>query len=166
MEYFYTCAYTTPSEAPDFGLSEHTKVFSLAVDLACPGLEAVAASNFRDVLSNKVSDLEIYFTSIESVYASTTPANPALRLVVVEAAIIELRQLLAGPARTRFLRLAADVPDFHADVMLMLFHNPSHPAEKFAQELCEECGPRDEDDGYEVSTECKSCGVMRTLEFY
>jgi hypothetical protein len=166
MEYFYTSAYTTTDQAPDFGLSEHVKVFNLAVDLACPGLEAVAASNYRDTLSNRVSDLEIYFTSIESIYATAPPANPALRVAVVEAAIIELRQMLNGPARTRFLRLAADVPDFHADVMLMLFHNPSRPMEKFAQELCEECGPRDEEDGYEVSTECKSCGVMRTLEFY
>jgi len=166
MEYFYTSAYTTPDQAPEFGLSEHIKVFSLAVDLACPGLEAVAASNFRETLSNKVADLETYFTSIESIYASTTPEHPALRTIVVEAAIIELRQLLEGPVRTRFLRLASDVPGFHADVMLTLFHNPSRPVEKFAQELCEECGPRDEGDGYEVTTECKSCGMERTLEFY
>lgn len=33
-------------------------------------------------------------------------------------------------------------------------------------ELCDECGPRPEDDGYEVITECKNCGKEKLLEFY
>jgi len=38
--------------------------------------------------------------------------------------------------------------------------------EYVAQELCEECGPREEGEGYEITTECKGCGKKRTLEFY
>ncbi|TVY41542.1 hypothetical protein LSUB1_G001999 [Lachnellula subtilissima] len=166
MEYFYTSNYTTVDQAPDFSLPAHVKVFCLAADFACTGLKAVAMTKYRETLQGKLRNLEVFYASVESVYATTTTEHPELRMAVVEAAIMEMRLLLADPARERFLQLTSELSDFQADIMLTLVHNPMRPVEKVVQELCEECGPRSEDDGYEVTTECKSCGAEKTLEFY
>ncbi|TVY17009.1 hypothetical protein LARI1_G004854 [Lachnellula arida] len=166
MEYLYTSNYTTVDQAPDFSLPAHIKVFCLAVDFACTGLKAVAITKYRDTLQGKVRNLEVFYASVESVYATTTNEHPELRMAVVEAAIMEMRLLLADSARERFLQITSELSDFQADIMLTLVHNPMRPVEKFVQELCEDCGPRNEDDGYEVTAECKSCGVEKTLEFY
>ncbi|TVY71362.1 hypothetical protein LSUE1_G006989 [Lachnellula suecica] len=166
MEYFYTSSYITTDHAPDYSLPVHIQVFNLAVDFACTGLEAVAAARFRQSLQDNVTDLEVYFKSVKSIYAKTTVAHPALRVAVVEAAIMELRSLLTEPVRTRFFQITNDVPGFQADIMLALFDSPIRPLERVALELCEECGPRDENDGYKATMDCKSCGAEKTLEFY
>lgn len=79
---------------------------------------------------------------------------------------MEMGSLLAGPACNRFLQIMSDIPDFQAGIMLMLLRNPLRPYEMLVQELCEECGPRNENDTYEVTEECKGCGKEKTLEFY
>lgn len=166
MEYLYTANYTTVDQAPDFSLPAHIKVFCLAVDFACTGLKAVAITKYRDTLQGRVRNLEVFYASVESVYATTTNKHPELRMAVVEAAIMEMRLLLAEPARERFLQITSELSDFQSDIMLTLVHNPMRRVEKVVQELCEDCGPRNEDDGYEVTTECKSCGAEKTLDFY
>jgi len=167
MDYLYSTDYITTDHEPDFSLPHHIKVFRLAVQLSISGLEELAARKFAFTLLNKVKDLDIYFTSVKDIYASTTPDHPALRLIVVEAAITELRNLVNEP---RFLHLTSTLKDFQADIYLFLLNNPPRHVQVEPQyvyaELCEDCGPRDDDDGYEVETECKSCGKVKSLAFF
>lgn len=60
----------------------------------------------------------------------------------------------------------AEVPAFQKDVMCTMVENPASQVQVLVPELCEECGPRAEDDGYQVTTTCKGCGVEKTFEFY
>jgi hypothetical protein len=167
MDYLYSTDYITTDHEPDFSLPHHVKVFRLAVQLSIFGLEELAARKFASTLLHKVKDLEIYFTSVKDIYTSTTFDHPALRLIVVEAAVTEIRNLVKEP---RFLDLTSSVKDFQADIYLFLLNPPPRvvqvePQYVFA-ELCDECGPRDENDGYEVETECKGCGKLKSLAFY
>jgi hypothetical protein len=168
MEYLYASDYSTTDTAPTFSLDTHTAVFALASTLFIPGLQTLSIAKYRHNLNTLVSDLSVYFASVRAVYALTTSSNPGLRLAVVEAAICEMRNLLAEGTAVRdgFLALTSEVGQFQADIYALLLRNPTRPLEVLAQELCEECGPREEGDGYEVTTECKGCGKERTLEFY
>lgn len=170
MEYLYSTNYNTIDHEPDFSLPHHIKVFCLAVQLSISGLEELSAAKFRNNLHTHVKDLDVYFSSIEEIYFVTTVEHPALRLVVIEAAVTEMRNLLQEPTRSRFLDVTSAVKDFQAEVLLFLMQHPSRPVgvdvEYVFAELCDECGPRAEDDGYEVTTECKACGKEKTLEFF
>jgi hypothetical protein len=113
MEYLYTSTYTTQSQPPDFALPVHIKVFVLASMLEIPGLQTLACNSFSNNLNGGVTDLEVYFSAVKEAYAYTTYANPALRLVVVEAAITEMRVLLGTEAvKKRFHSITQEVPDF------------------------------------------------------
>jgi len=166
MEYLYSTNYNTTDLGPDFSLLHHVKVFSLAVQLSVPGLEDLAAKKFAFTLLTHIKDLDVYFSSVKEIYASTTSDHPALRLTVIEAAVTELPNLIDEP---RFLELTSTLKDFQADIYLFLMNHPSIPVqletEYVLPELCDECGPRADDDGYEVTMECKSCGKEKTLEF-
>jgi hypothetical protein len=49
--------------------------------------------------------------------------------------------------------------------MGMLVEYPGRPVQVLTQELCEDCGTRNEDDGYKISVACKGCGTDRALCF-
>jgi hypothetical protein len=142
-------------------------VFCLAVQLSISGLEELAAKKFGFTLITHVKDLNVYFASVKDIYSVTTADHPALRHVVVQAAVTELRNLLHEP---RFFDATSSVKDFQADIYLFLMNYPARPVQTETEyvfaELCDECGPRADDDGYEVSTECKGCGKVKTLEFF
>lgn len=167
MEYLYSTDYNTTDHEPDFSLPHHIKVFCLAVQLSIPGLEELAARKFRFTLITHVKDLDVYFKSVNDIYSLTTPQHPGLRLIVIEAAVTELRNLVD---ESRFIELTSTVKDFQADIYLFLMNHPPRAirmeTEYVFAELCDECGPRADDDGYEVTTECKGCGKTKTLEFY
>ncbi len=168
MEYLYSTNYATIDHEPDFSLPHHIKVFCLAVKLSISGLEELSTTKFRYNLHTQVKDLDVYFSSIKEIYSLTTADHPALRLVVIEAAVTEMRNLLQEPTRSRFLDVTSRVKDFQAEVIMFLMQHPSRPVdvEYVFAELCDECGPRADDDGYEVTTECKGCGKEKTLEFF
>lgn len=166
MEYLYLTNYNTVDHEPDFSLSHHIKVFCLAVQLSISGLEELAAKKFGFTLVTHVKDLDVYFSSVKNIYSVTTTDHPALRAMVVEAAVTELPHLLQEP---RFFDITSSVKDFQADIYLFLFNHPTRPVltdvEYVLPALCDECGPRAEDDGYEILVECKACGKEKTLEF-
>jgi hypothetical protein len=167
MEYLYSTNYNTTDHEPDFSLPHHIKVFSLSVQLSISGLEQLATKKFAFTLMTHVKDLDVYFSSVKDIYSVTPSEHPGLRRVVVEAAVTDLRNLVH---ESRFFDLTSTVKDFQADIYLFLMNHPSRPVntetEYLFAELCEECGPRDSDDGYEVTTECKGCGKEKTLEFF
>ncbi|KAE9367702.1 hypothetical protein N431DRAFT_349711 [Stipitochalara longipes BDJ] len=167
IDYLYSTEYTTTDHEPDFSLPHHIKVFRLAVQLSISGLEELAARKFAFTLLHHIKDLDVYFTSVKDIYTSNTPEHPTLRLIVVEAAATELRNLVNEP---RFLDLTSSVKDFQVDIYLFLVNHPSRTIqvepEYIFPELCDECGPRNDNDGYEVETECKGCGKLKTLAFY
>jgi hypothetical protein len=167
LEFLYSTNYNTIDNEPDFSLLHHVKVFCLSVELLIAGLEALSAKKFAFTLLNHIKDLDIYFSVVKEIYASTTPKHPALRLIVIEAAVTELCHLIN---ESRFFDLTSTVKDFQSDIYLFLINHPSRPllteTEYMFAALCDECGSRDEDDGYEVSTECKGCGEVKTLKFY
>jgi hypothetical protein len=167
MEYLYSTNYNTIDHEPDFSLPRHIKVFCLSVKLSISGLEDLAAKKFGFALLTHVKDLDVYFRSVKDIYDSTTSEHPALRLIVIEAAVTELPNLIN---ESRFFDLSSAVKGFQADIYLFLMNHPSRPIQTETEyvfaELCDECGPRADDDGYEVSTECKGCGKVKTLEFY
>ncbi|KUJ19441.1 uncharacterized protein LY89DRAFT_731841 [Mollisia scopiformis] len=166
MEYLYGSNYTTQDSAPHFSLPLHISIFNLAVDLSIPGLKSLAVLKFRYNLNNYVNEPTIFFAAVRSIYETTTRENPELRLATLDAGISELRNMLNGPHKPGFFRLTQEVPDFQAEIYLLMLENPTRPMEVMAPELCQECGPREEGDGYEVTTECKGCGEERTLAFY
>jgi hypothetical protein len=168
IEYLYSTNYTTIDHEPDFSLPHHIKVFCLAVQLSISGLEELAARKFRYNLHAYVKDLDVYFSSVKDIYSLTTLEHPALRLVVIDAAVTEMRNLLQEPTRSRFLDVTSAVKNFQAEIYMFLIEHLSRPmdTELVFAELCDECGPRPEDDGYEVITECKNCGKEKLLEFY
>ena len=88
-----------------------------------------------------------------------------MRLAVVEAAMMEMDNLLAGDVRVNFLRVTSDVPDFQADIYMALLTHRRPKVEFVVPELCDECGPRDVDDAYTMDVECKGCGQKKTLDF-
>lgn len=82
-----------------------------------------------------------------------------------------MRNLLQEGSEQRrgFLELTSAIPQFQADIYAFLLcnGNPQREVEvvTVCQELCEECGAREEGDGYEVTLECKGCGEERSIEF-
>ena len=173
MEYLYTSTYTTTitDVTPSFSLPQHVSVFNLACTLSITGLKAQSLQKYCYTLKNLVSNLSVYFTSVRTIYAlPPKSAHPELRLAVVETAVLEMRNLLieGSDQRKDFLELTSGVPHFQADIYMYLLCNGSGTDVQVVsvpQELCEECGAREEGDGYEVTTECKGCGEERTLEF-
>jgi hypothetical protein len=174
MEYLYTTNYTTvlTDALPTFSLNIHVLVFELATKLLIPGLQNLAAQKFRYTLSNHVRSTAVYFSSVRQIYNEISNDNPVLRLAVLETAVSEIAKLVLEPG---FLQLLNDVPAFQVELLETLGilaangldrrSNGENVVEYVADVLCEECGPRNEDDGYEVTTECKGCGKERTLEF-
>jgi hypothetical protein len=166
IEYLYTSSYTAESSPPDFALTLHVNIFFLSIQLSIPGLQQLAVARFRNALNTFVKDAKVYLDAVRLIYASTkAKLRPDLRDVVIEAAAIEMRSLLEEPARTPFLKLTADFPEFQGDLYMFLLSSLSMPLGVVIPHLCEECGPRDEDDGYEVTTDCKGCGQEKTLSF-
>jgi hypothetical protein len=164
MEYLYTSTYTHHPHPPTFSLPLHTQLYILSSKFQIHGLQTLSCTLFTHHLNNHVSNLEVYFTSVRSIYAHTSPENPGLRIAVVEAAVSEMRKLLGDDdVRNRFFEVMTDTPDFMTDVMTLLVEHPERPV--LMQELCEECGPRGEGEGYEVTVSCKTCGKDRTVEF-
>jgi len=167
LEYLYTAKYTTLPLEPDFCLHLHIKVFLLASKLKIAGLQAFSCNSFTSNLNNYVTDLEVYFSCIKEIYSSKSDANPGLRVTVVEAAVSESPQLLGDESVwVGFKEVLNEVPEFQRDFMTMLVQYPDRPVHVAKPELCEDCGPRNEDDGYQMSVVCKGCGVSKTMEFH
>ncbi|KAF4635932.1 hypothetical protein G7Y89_g2165 [Cudoniella acicularis] len=166
MEYLYGSQYTTIGVEPTFSLPTHVKVFILAITLGIKGLELYAAAKYKHNLNNFVTNLEVYFSSVAEIYQHTTMENPSLRFAVVEAAVMEMPNLLEEPVRSRFLEVTRDIPDFHADVLTYLVRDPNRPVEVQIPILCGECGMREENDMYDVEVECKGCGEQRRVQFF
>ena len=182
MEYLYTSTYTTTLTdiAPSFSLPLHIAVFNLACVLSIPGLKTQALQKFCYTLKNLVSNLSVYFAAVRRIYEtplSPTPTSQVvhheLRLAVVETAVLELRNLLQEGSEQRkgFLELTSAVPQFQTDIYAFLLCNGNGNAQRevevvtVCQELCEECGAREDGDGYEITMECKGCGEERSIEF-
>ena len=168
MEYLYSTTYSTIDKEPDFSLAHHAGVFHLAISLNIPGLLTFSAKCFEVSLISRVKDLNVYFQSVKWVYAATTPEHPELRQILVNAAVTEMPKLLLAPAdRSRFLELTSTVKDFQADIYIHLMQTSAENAPGYAV-LCEECGPRadDDDHGYLISMDCSGCGKEKTLEFH
>jgi hypothetical protein len=166
MEYLYTSNYTTYPSEPNYCLPLHGKMYVLASELELSGLQTLAITYFRYNLNHHVTNLDVYFSSVIDVYASTSNSNPGLRLALVEAAISEMHKILNdAPIKKRFHETTARVPQFQEEIFRFLVANPTRPVQFVMQELCEECGPRPENDNYEVTLTCKGCGEERTLEF-
>lgn len=85
---------------------------------------------------------------------------------MLSAAVTELKNLLLVDVYENFFGLTAEVKEYQADIYIMLVRFPNRLVEAVSQELCDECGPQDDDDGYEVMVECKSCGKEKALAFY
>ncbi|KAG4427452.1 hypothetical protein IFR05_017065 [Cadophora sp. M221] len=195
VQYLYTSTYTTTLTdiAPSFSLPLHVSVFNLACTLSIPGLKAQALEKYCYTLKNLVSNLSVYYSSVRTIYDTslnslTSPTSSThininnsnqtqsqihreLRLVVVETAVLEMRNLLQEGSEQRrgFLELTSAVPQFQADIYAFLLCNGNSQREvevvTVCQELCEECGTREEGDGYEVTLECKGCGEEKSIEF-
>lgn len=173
MEYLYTSTYSTTLTdiAPSFSLPQHISVFNLACSLSITGLKSQALQKYCYTLKNLISNLSVYFASVRTIYElPNNPAHPELRLAVIETAVFEMQNLLMEGSEQRkdFLALTSEVPQFQADIYAyFLFNGPAAEAQVVTvpQALCEECGAREEGDGYDVTTECKGCGEERTLEF-
>lgn len=177
MEYFYTSTYSTllTDVAPAFSLPQHVSVFNLACELSIPALKTQALQKYCHTLKHFVSNLDVYFSSVRTIYSTPPITNSAgkhmdLRLAVVETAVLEMRSLLAEGSEQRkgFLELTTQVPEFQADIYKFLWSNggPQRQVEviEVVHELCEQCGRSDEGDGYEITLECKRCGEERTIE--
>ncbi|CZT48804.1 uncharacterized protein RSE6_09556 [Rhynchosporium secalis] len=163
MEFLYTSNYTTAvtDVAPSFSLPHHVSVFNLACTLSIPILKGLALQKYLHTLKNLVSNLSVYFASVRSIYSTPSdPSHPELKLAVVETAVLEMQNLLreGSEQRREFLELTSQVPQFQIDIydFLMCNGNPQKEVEvvTVCQELCEECGAREEGDGYEVILEC------------
>jgi len=113
IEYLYSSTYTVTASPPDFSLTAHIQVFILASELQIPGLQSLACNLFNNTLNAMVTDLEVYFAAIKDIYQLTTYENPALRIVVVETAISEMRNILGNEGvRNRFHEVTSEVPEF------------------------------------------------------
>ncbi|KAK0127211.1 hypothetical protein ONS96_006764 [Cadophora gregata f. sp. sojae] len=173
IEYLYTSTYTTTVTdiAPSFSLPQHVAVFDLACSLSITGLKSLALQKYCYTLKNLISNLSVYFTSVRIIYKlPNNSVHAELRLAVVETAVLEMRNLLVEGSEQRrdFLELTSNVPQFQADIYAYFLCNGPGPEVQVVsapQELCQDCGAREEGDGYKVTTECKGCGEERTLEF-
>jgi hypothetical protein len=134
VEYLYSSTYTTNDVEPDFSLPILIKVFHLAIELRISGLEELSVVKFRYNLNNYVTNLEVFFSAVKSIYAHRSSSYGAgehtgLRLVVVEAAVSEMSTLLTEGSRDRFLQCTKEVPDFQADLYLIMLRHPTRPLE-------------------------------------
>ncbi|KAL2064367.1 hypothetical protein VTL71DRAFT_4861 [Oculimacula yallundae] len=175
MEFLYTSTYSTTVTdiAPSYSLPLHVSVFNLACTLSIPLLKQLALQKYQYTLKNLVSTLSVYFSSVRSIYSTSTTiiaTHPELKLIVVETAVLEMQNLLleGSEQRREFLELTSQVPQFQVDIyeFLMCNGNPQREVEvvEVWKELCEECGAREEGDGYAVTMECKGCGKERTID--
>jgi len=134
VEYLYSSTYTTNDVEPDFSLPILIKVFHLAIELRISGLEELSVAKFRHNLNNHVNNLEVFFSAVKSIYAHKSSSYGAgehtgLRLAVVEAAVSEMSTLLAEKLRERFFRCTKEVPDFQADLYMIMLRHPTRPLE-------------------------------------
>ncbi|RDL34415.1 uncharacterized protein BP5553_07543 [Venustampulla echinocandica] len=164
IEYLYTANYVTTDGDSSLSLALHIRVFLLAISLGIPGLEILSASKYRQNLNQQVTDLEVYFWSVKTIYEHTTPTHPGLRVAAAEAAVTELSMLLDDKMRARFMQITHEVPDFQADIYVILLLHPSRSLD-IVPELCNECGPRGPEDSYSIVMECKGCGKDKVLAF-
>jgi hypothetical protein len=191
IEFLYTSTYSTIDVGPSFSLFVHIKIHSLALKYGIRALTILAATKFSSALC-QVSDLEVYFQSIREVYSQSLPTitakeeaqngqqptpsagsqitldyshSYALRAEVVDAALVELGNILSSPpVLTRFHQICATVPQFHADFLVAMLESKlkienaleSVIGNGEAEPLCDSCGPRDE--GYEILIKCEGCG--------
>ncbi|RDW65309.1 hypothetical protein BP5796_10001 [Coleophoma crateriformis] len=162
LQYLYTGSYTFPLAPPDFSLPLHISIFTISISLQIPGLESLSAKNFRDCLSNHVSDLDTYFNAIASVYERTTRHHPGLRNAVIEAAVCELRKILGeGAVKDRFLEVLSKQGEFLGDLLRAMIS--AREVETEVQIVCDDCGPSEE--VYQRVVVCKGCGALKLLEF-
>lgn len=166
MEHFYTSKYTTTPTAPDFCLQLHINVYQLATELRIPGLQDYASNSFASNLSNHVDNLHTFFMAIRKIYTTHSTINSPLRLAVVDTAVSEMKAFLANPAVwTSFTGIMAELPVFQKDVMYVMTMAQDKPPELRPTELCKDCGPRAEGDGYEVHMTCQGCGSRKSIKF-
>jgi hypothetical protein len=71
---------------------------------------------------------------VKSIYAHRSSSYGAgehtgLRLAVAEAAISEMSTLLTEGLRERFFQCTKEVPDFQADLYLVMLRHPTRPLE-------------------------------------
>ena len=67
-----------------------------------------------------------------------------------------------------FLKVMGEVAEFGRDVMLGMVHAKGSETVviPMTSELCEECGPVEEDRPYQVDKKCRQCGEKRVLKFW
>lgn len=164
MEYLYTSQYHTSETELHLSLDIHIKLFVLAVGLQIPGLELYASTRYKHTLRN-LTDPETYFNSVLKIYDETTSEHPTLRFAVVEAAVVEMGNLLQELVRERFFQLTSDVPDFQADILTYFLRNPARSVEIEVPILCESCGPQNEEEPYTVEHTCRGCGGRKPIQF-
>lgn len=183
IEFLYTGGYSTVDTSPTFSLHTHAKIHALASQYQILGLVALSAEKFAAAL-RRVHDLEVYFQSIRDVYSSpltetssqsqqqsaasaelqSTNHSHALRVEVVDAALVELSKILSSPlVMVRFQEICTEVPQFHADFLTSLLETKIKLGNLMeegevdgADLLCDSCGPREE--GYEIEVRCRGCG--------
>jgi hypothetical protein len=121
MEYLYSGTYTSNPQPPYFDLTLHIKAFVIACTLNIDGLKKLSCDSFISNLSDNVTDLGVYFAVIMEVYARTDLAHPELRIMVVETAISEMKNILGNDlVRREFFKLAVQVPQFHVWISFQL----------------------------------------------
>jgi hypothetical protein len=134
MEYLYSSTYTIRDVEPDFSLPILIKVFYLAIELRILGLEELSVAKFRHNLNNYVTNLEVFYSAVKRIYTHRSSSYGAgehtgLRLAVVEAAISEMSTLLTEGPREGFFQCTKEVPDFQADLYLIMLPHPTRPLE-------------------------------------
>lgn len=183
IEFLYTGSYITIDAAPSFSIFIHTKVHGLALKYNIHGLITFSATRFSAALRH-VSNLEVYFQSIHEVYNQPFPSmnlqeqsqnkQQPLRTEVVDAALVELKNILSAPAvLVRFQQICTEVPQFHADFLNSLLESKVEADNSTGSgrgeggetsSLCENCGPSE--DGYEVEVQCTGCGMNCLYAFH
>jgi len=109
-----------------------------------------------------LSDLEVFFSAVVSVYATTTVEHPGLRQALAEIAAVSMNQMIGEEGvRKRFHETTSRVEEFQRDVMAVLISGRS--VDGLTQTLCDECGADGE--GYSVDVQCRGCGEMKRLDF-
>jgi hypothetical protein len=163
VEYLYSSDYPASGEPPHFCLQLHTMVYAIAAKYNIATLGALAVRKFTEGL-NKLSNLDVFFSSIIDVYSLTPPQNRDLRDSVTVAASMELKMMLKEPrVKARLGEITALVPDFNLDLLQMLLdENAEMNAKK--NHLCGVCGPFKEP--YEVEVECRGCGKLNVYELH
>jgi len=110
----------------------------------------------------QLSDLEVYFSAVVSVYATTTAEHPGLRHALAEIGALAMNQMIGEEkVRKRFHETTSRVEEFQRDLVAVLISGRS--VDLVTQMLCDECGADPE--GYSVDIQCRGCGEMKRLDF-